>query len=137
MIRSFLLKLRHKPKVVRDQVALMFAGGFTFVIFAIWAFTIPSQFSGTQQTQSASLFSGIKDYFGDDIEALDEIVTDVTESVPPTTETTSEDEANLENYLPTQFGQATTVATGSNVSTERTVRIATTSNETATGTQPE
>lgn len=137
MLRSFLLKLRHKPKVVRDQFALAFAGGFTFVIFGIWAFTtMPNLFSGNSDNQSASMFSGVKDYFSEDIEAFDEIVTDISEVVA--TSSTSTAETDIRDYLPSFTEErATTTADVSTTTSERTVRIATTSTQTATGTQPE
>ncbi len=59
MLKSTLIKLLRQPKIVREQAALIFAGGFTFVLFAIWAFTIPSQFAAPGQ-QTAGVIESFK-----------------------------------------------------------------------------
>ena len=95
MIKSLIIKLRRKPKVVRENLALTGAGIFTFLVFSVWAFTVPDRFLGNENTQSASMFSTLKEEISDDAPNLSEITSEFREVVATTTEEVSDGSEEL------------------------------------------
>ena len=61
MIKKLLISLRQKPKHVRNNVAFGAAGIFTFAVFSIWAYNLPSALESRNGGNTASLFSSVVD----------------------------------------------------------------------------
>ena len=128
MLKSFLIQLRRKPKVVREQVAMWAAGTFTLLVLAAWVFTVPGQFAGTPDDQSAGLFSNLREELSagaSDLGAMREGISELA--------TSSEETAELVDptVIPDESPTTSTATTADNL---RPIRIATTSPDDATTT---
>lgn len=132
MLKAWIIKLRRQPKAVRNQVALVIAGGCTLVIFAAWAVTLPMRLAGTP-VNTANTLDAFTDSVASELERFRQVV-------PSSSPATVEDETQLlwSDYFPAtssgttttdveiEITEATESALQADVSTERTVRIATT-----------
>ena len=128
MIKSLLIKLRRKPKAVREQVALIAAGGFTFAVFVPWAFNLPSKFIDDGSRQTAGLFSTLKDDLSEGAPDLGQIadefrgvVASSTEPLPEDNEAIFFEESTIEIELDPSLSDTN----------QKPVRIATTSSNSA------
>ncbi len=82
MIKRAILNLRHKPKPVRDRIALGIASGVTALVVMVWMYHLPTKLASiTEKSQKsgeergfASLFSEV----GDQIATVKESFSDVT-----------------------------------------------------------
>lgn len=99
MLKSLIISIRRKPKVVRDQAALAIAGGFTFIVFAIWIFSVPGRFTNVENTQSAGVFSSIREEIVTETSALSEATNELQAIIDAqtvsTTTTTSQQSATV------------------------------------------
>ncbi len=124
MIKSLLIKLRQKPKIVREHVALTGAGIITVFVFTAWAFTLPEKFSGTKNTQTAGMFSTLKDEISGERPDLGEIAEEFKEVIA-----TSSDEIFDESEEPVFTEQTIEInyPIEEPKNNSRSIRIATTS----------
>ena len=123
MLKSLLIRLRRKPKVVREHMALGIAGVFTFLVFGFWVFTVPDRFAGSEDAQSTHIFSTLKDEISEEAPDLGGIVDGLKEVVA-----TSSDEVLSESNGPIFTEQTIEVNYSPDelVDDSRPVRIATT-----------
>ena len=124
MLKSFLINLRRKPKVVRDQAAMWFAGIFTFVVFGFWVFSLPGQFSGFSGEQTGEMISNLKEDIQADAPNLSDIK-DVPLEMSELVATSSDEEPVV---IPNEFPTTTPTL-------ERPIRISTTTPSTTGNTQ--
>lgn len=129
MLKSFLIKLRRKPKLVRDHAAMVIAGVFTFVVFGIWAFSIPEQFSNFSDNNPSEIISTLKN----DIKADAPDVSKIKENFSELTASTS-DETDI-TVIPNKFPVSTSTNEAISNSNERPIRIATTTPSTSVNSQ--
>lgn len=135
MLKAWIIKLRRKPKGVRDQVALMGAGVFTALITTAWLVTLPFRM-GDDSESSANVFGSFTDSISGEIKSFrDTLPTPVVIEPAPTTTTDASTTTNEFMINPTVATSASATTTESFLNTdERPIRIATTTS--ATGTQP-
>lgn len=140
MLRNLILKLRQKPKAVREKIALGAAGGITTMVMLGWI-VLNNSASSTVDTilnegqQAASMFSTL---IGQINERANEMRPEPPVSNPIATPEQELDLNNIQAYIDSVtvasgtpvVGPATSSATTSGV---RTIRIATTSAATTTG----
>lgn len=124
MLKSFLISLRRKPKVVRDQAAMWFAGIFTFVVFGFWVFSLPGQFAGFSGEQTGEIISTLKEDIRTDVPNVSEIK-ELPDEIRKLSASTSEEE---EVIIPNEY--PTTTPT-----TDTPIRLATTTPSTTGNTQ--
>lgn len=122
MLKSLIISIRRKPKVVRDQAALVIAGGFTFIIFAIWIFSVPGRFTNVENTQSAEIFSSIREEIVTETSALSEATNELQEIIDA--ETASASIATPQQPAALAASASTTITT--NAAENRPIRLATT-----------
>jgi hypothetical protein len=128
MLKSLIIKLRRKPKVVREQLALTVAGIFTFVVFGIWAFSLPGQFANLGDQPAGSIVSSLGDDLADGPDLSDLSAPVSAEQREATgVETGAESTVVIPNEYPTTTPDASAGGTP--------IRLATTS--TATTTEPQ
>lgn len=126
MLKSFIIKLRHKPKAVRNQVALTVAITFTVVVMGIWLFSVPERFSPDSTNPSPGILSGLRENLAENASELK----DLTADLPELTATSSDSavkNAEAEVVIPNEF-PTSTVTHSTNT---RAIRLATTSQDTA------
>lgn len=127
MLKALLIKLRQKPKVVREQVALVVAGAFTFIILGVWAISLPGHLSGVSETQTAGFFSTLREEVGDLATEFEPIMNEIPEeeSLPAVEESET---VSIPNEYRVENQAITTTSTPS-------IRIATTSVPVASSTE--
>lgn len=125
MLKSFLIKLRRQPKVVRDQVAIIGAGVFTFFVFAAWAFTLPGQFGSDSETQTAGVVSSFKEALSEEKNPLSDFSENFNQLKSTPTEEVIENET--ETIVETNTAPTTSVIEIVPTTTVKEVRIITTS----------
>lgn len=125
MLKSLIIKLRRKPKAVRDQVALITAIVFTLVILIVWVFSIPGQFDRISDNDSPGLIDKFREEISGNAPDFEGITSELKELATTTPE--SEAEVVIPNEFPT-----TTSDTATNT---RPIRLATTSQENASNTE--
>ncbi len=123
MLKSFLIKLRRKPKVVREHTAMMIAAIFTFLVFGVWAFSLPGQFSGLTNTETTEIFSSLKEDIKNDVPDF----TDISEDYKQIVATTSEEVNPV--IIPNEYPTSSTTSTTNN---SIPIRLATTSKASST-----
>jgi hypothetical protein len=130
MLKSLLIAIRRKPKVVREQVALWSAGLFTLLIVGFWAFNLPSRFSDDPNVQSAGIFSSLRDELESNEVDLDSVREDLTELVS----TTTESGGNGLEFTPTTIERRVPLNPAAEATeTGRPIRLATTTIEGESG----
>jgi len=131
MIRRLIRNIRSKPKPVRDNIAMVIAGVFTFAVFSVWMYHSPARFvslSGDSTlTPDESGFSGFFDQVSGQFASLKEAV-----SAPDEAATTSEVEIVKPDMSTTSTAPVFDFSTAGNrqsdsEDTRREVRIITTS----------
>lgn len=48
MLKKYIVNLRHKPKPVRDRVALLCASVFTAMVFTVWLYHAPARYAAIE-----------------------------------------------------------------------------------------
>ena len=143
MVRRWIGSLRNKPKSVRDNVALSVAGGVTVLVVLGWLFVTPTTVTDVASEAKAqpSAFSTLFDQLRDQTAAVTDSFNEAKETVTEewedaqassSTETTVSIEDSEDSYSPTSTimtETATTTGFTASTSTPRTVRIATTTND--------
>lgn len=125
MIKSLLISLRQKPRHVRNQIALLVAGGFTLIVALVWLTQIPAQFRDTApQEQGVDTFSVFMDSLSTQVKLMKEM-----SDVLPDTEALNVEPVATEPMVTTYEVSATTTETAQ--PTAREVRIVTTSETTS------
>lgn len=131
MLKAWIITLRRQPKTVRNQVALVIAGGCTAMIFAAWVITLPMRLSGTP-SNTANTLDAFTNSVSSELERFRQVV--------PSSSSATQDETTLlwSEYAPATTSDTTATDTvpvmieqteptpSADVPTERTVRIATT-----------
>lgn len=130
MLRRWVQKLRHKPKSVRDNIALGVAGSITAAILLAWVFVTPEKI-GTVADSSEDrpgtfslLFDRIKDQTASIADSFNSVV-NVAEEQSADTSTPENDSLATTTIATTSTTTAATASTTA-TTTIRTVRIATT-----------
>jgi len=86
MIRSTLIKIRRKPKYVRDNIALGIAGTFTAAVFAVWFLNTPTEFlqkGAAVAEESPRAFSTFFQQIGKQFASVKESLPDPTPTTTP------------------------------------------------------
>lgn len=125
MIKKSLIKLRRQPKHIRNHVAMGVAGVFTFVVFGIWAFNLPSALESRNGGNTATIFSSVVD----DVKDGASSISNASENNPfqdlfPEEEL--EPETSLDTIMSIVNSSTTDFAIEENTEEARVVRIATT-----------
>lgn len=132
MLKSFIIKLRHKPKAVRDQIALIVAITFTVGVLGIWIFSVPERFSSDAKDTSPGIFSELKDSLTESAPDMSEVTKDLPEIIAAESEEEQEEEIKEEVeevVIPNEY-PTTTEETNT-----RAIRLATTSSNLASTTE--
>ncbi len=85
MLKSFIRKIRTKPKHVRDQYALGIAGTFTTLVALLWLFGAPGTsldddlITNSYEVDEKKPFGDFLDYAKDQIASVKESVPDIEE----------------------------------------------------------
>lgn len=128
MLRRFITQLRHKPKAVRDNIALGVAGSMTAVVVLAWVLVTPENISTVasearkQPGTFATLFNQIKEQTATVVESVTAVKTAVDEEVAEeaTPVATSSESASVENSTitstSTQSGAIIRIATTTSAS---------------------
>jgi len=131
MIKSFLIKLRQKPKHVRQQVALGVASVFTAVVAIFWLTSLPDTVKvlSNAAPEGANAFSSFTDKINEQIEAAKENAPKVSTSTASTSQPLTD--LAMEPLIATTTASST-VSTTTPIYV-REVRIATTTASTSQG----
>lgn len=81
--------------MVREHVSLVAAGLFTFLVFSVWAFNLPSKFSGVSNSQPAEIFTTLKDEIAKPDINLEEVVSEFKEVTASSSELSDEEQAEI------------------------------------------
>jgi hypothetical protein len=128
MLKALLIKLRKKPKVIREQVALVVAGAFTFLVLGIWAFSLPGNFSDVSGQQTAGFFSTLRDGVGELTPDLQPVLSELSEEAVPQPSAEVDEVVSIPNEYPSENQPVVATST-------QPIRIATTSSSVATSTE--
>lgn len=87
MIKSFLIKLRQKPKHVRQQVALGAATVFTSIVAIFWLASLPDTVKGISKVvpEGANAFSSFTDKLNDQIQSAKEMSNQIASTTASST----------------------------------------------------
>ena len=125
MLKSLLIRIRRKPKVVREQFALWSAGLFTLLIFGFWAFNLPDRFDVDTTTQNADIFSTLQAELERSEISLESVQGDLEEFMSTTTDLVADinfTTSTIERKLPAVAEEPVVTPESS-----RSIRLATTS----------
>jgi predicted PurR-regulated permease PerM len=96
MIKSLLIKLRQKPKHVRQQVALGVATVFTSIVAIFWLTSLPNTVKSISSAvpEGANAFSSFTDKINDEIQTVKDysasrVATTTASGTPPVTDLVS------------------------------------------------
>lgn len=135
MIKSLLIKLRQKPKHVRQQVSLGAATIFTAIVTIFWLTSIPDKFEGITESipDGANAFSSFTDTLNEQIQSAKE----KSMQIASTTASSTKQETSLSPMIATTTASSTVnLAPGTTTPPiyVREVRIATTTASTSQAT---
>lgn len=98
MLKKFILKLRHKPKPVRDRVALLGATVFTSIIFVVWLYHAPARHAAIEARNLDSVANqspGFSELFS----TLGETMSSIKEAVGAASSSDSLETSSVENSV--------------------------------------
>jgi hypothetical protein len=132
MIKSFLIKLRQKPKHVRQQVSLGVAAAFTSVVAIFWLTSLPETVKviGEATPAGANAFSSFTDKINEQIQSAKEM----SKQISTTTASSTIKDTNLASVVATTTASSSVSLVPSTTTPTtyiREVRIATTTASTS------
>ena len=134
-MKNLIIKIRKKPKEVKNKIAFTVASVFTFIVFSFWAYNLPIKNNAGTISQNPDVATKEEGVFSGFFDGLSDQIATVKESVK---ELESEAELNLPSSTPTEilndtvktYRSSSTVT--SSTSSAREVRIVTIKSTTST-----
>ena len=130
MIRRWIQELRHKPKPVRDRVALSIAGSATAFVFLSWLYVTPGKLGevATEVREQPGTFSLLFDRVREQTAAVVDGVNAFNRDAAENNEEIMVPTSTMSHTLNTAAATSTTTASSSIPTTNNTraIRIATT-----------
>ena len=100
MLKKVIRNIRQRPKGTRDGFAFGFAFTFSLMIFAVWAFNLPTKIAAIEESYSiregedvgssfGGIFSGMKEQFANVVESVQVATSTNNEVMPVSTRASS------------------------------------------------
>ncbi len=134
MIKSFLIKLRQKPRHVRQQVAFGVATVFTLIVSIFWVASLPDTVKGLSEVvpDGANAFSSFTNKINEEIQAAKEsAVTKLATTTASTTLPVVNNNVIAVSSTTASTSISTFISTATVPSSIKEVRIATTTPSTS------